>query len=110
MGTWVFDHNARFPASVVTAASGQTETSTRPCGMSALPPTTDIVRPHAQVRSVPILLQKSKIQRPQKSRKCRFLDNFAAVMLSAANMKTGGRFAANNQVPHVARRKTHQRL
>ena len=24
-----------------------------PCGMSALPPITDIVRPHAQVRSVP---------------------------------------------------------
>jgi hypothetical protein len=41
-----------------------------------------------------ILLQKSKIQRPQKSRKYRFLDNFAAVMLSAANKKAGGRFAA----------------
>jgi hypothetical protein len=41
-----------------------------------------------------ILLQKSKIERRQKSRKYRFLDNFAAVMLIAANKKAGGRFAA----------------
>jgi hypothetical protein len=54
----------------------------------------DIARNERHVRYVPILLQKSKIQRPQKSRKCRFLDNFAAVMLSAANKKAGDRFAA----------------
>jgi hypothetical protein len=48
---------------------------------------------------VPILLQRSKIQRPQKSRKCRFLKNFAAVMLSAADKNAGGRFAAKRSGP-----------
>ncbi len=38
---------------------GQTETSAGRFGMSGLPPIADIVRLHAQVRSVPILLQKS---------------------------------------------------
>jgi hypothetical protein len=47
-----------------------------------------------QIRSYQILLQKSKIRRRQKSRKYRFSDNFAAVMLSIANKKAGGRFSA----------------
>jgi DDE family transposase len=40
---------------------------------------------------VPILLQKSKIERHRKSRESRFLENLAAAMLSGANTKVGGR-------------------
>ena len=50
------------------SALGQTEKSGRATGKSALPSTTDIVRQARQVRKVPILLQKSKIERPEKSR------------------------------------------
>jgi hypothetical protein len=49
----VIDHNARFPASVVTAASGQTEKSGLATGKSALPSRTDIVSPACQVRKMP---------------------------------------------------------
>ncbi len=40
----------------------------------------------------PILLQKSKIERPGDSRESRFLDAPAAARLSGANTKVGGRF------------------
>lgn len=62
--------------------------------MSAFVRLTDSSRTSRHVRKVSILLQKSKIQRRQKSRNHRFLDNFAAVMLSAADKKAGGRFTA----------------
>ena len=39
-----------------------------------------------------ILLQKSKIERPRKSRERRFLDAATAAMPSRADTKTGGRF------------------
>jgi hypothetical protein len=41
---------------------------------------------------VPILLQKSKIEQPRKSRESRFLDSAAAARFFAANTKAGGRF------------------
>jgi hypothetical protein len=40
----------------------------------------------------PILLQKSKIERPGESRESRFLDAPAVARLSGANTKVGGRF------------------
>ena len=39
-----------------------------------------------------ILLQKSKIERPRKSRESRFLDAATAAKPSMADTKTGGRF------------------
>jgi hypothetical protein len=48
---------------------GQTRKSARLNGMSVLPPTADVVGPPRRVRVVPIVLQKSKIERRQKSRK-----------------------------------------
>ena len=41
---------------------------------------------------MPILLQKSKIERLRKSRESRFLETLAAAILSGANTKVGGRF------------------
>jgi hypothetical protein len=40
----------------------------------------------------PILLQKSKIERPQKSRQSRFLDLSGAALPFRATAKVGGRF------------------
>jgi hypothetical protein len=42
-------------------------------GGPLFPPRTDILSPSRPVRKVPILLQKSKIERRQKSRESRFL-------------------------------------
>ena len=57
---------------VVSRAGGQSPlwvpTLTRPPSRSALPLWPDIDRRTRQVRFVPILLQKSKIERPRKSR------------------------------------------
>jgi hypothetical protein len=39
-----------------------------------------------------ILLQKSKIERPRKSRESRILDTATAAKPSMADTKTGGRF------------------
>ena len=50
------------------SAQGQTQKSECATGKSALPSTTGIVSQTCQVRKVPILLQKSKIERPGKSR------------------------------------------
>jgi hypothetical protein len=52
----------------------------------------------------PILLQKSKIERPQKSRESRFLDAPAAARLSEANTKVGGRFGMKRYGPLISRR------
>ena len=46
-----------------------------------------------------ILLNKSKIERRQKSRKCRFLDNSAAGMLHSASTKVHGRFSEKRRGP-----------
>jgi hypothetical protein len=46
----------------------------------------------SNVRFAPILLQKSKIERPRKSRESGFLDAAAAARFSGANTKAGGRF------------------
>src|SRR5258708_20093720 len=59
---------------------------------SAVHQTTDIAKILRHVRLVPILLQKSKIERPGESRESRFLDAPAVARLSGANTKVGGRF------------------
>jgi hypothetical protein len=60
--------------------------------MSALPVKADIQRGSRNVRFVPILLQKSKIERHQKSRESRFLDASTAATLCSADAKVRGRF------------------
>ena len=59
----------------------------------------------AAARSVlcPILLQKSKIERPGKSRESRFLGAPAAARLSGANTKVGGRFGMKRCGPSCRR-------
>jgi hypothetical protein len=60
-----FNLNQKDSSQVVsTSASGQTEKFGRPPGMSVPPPGADLVRLFAQVRLVPILLQKSKVEQP----------------------------------------------
>jgi ABC-type arginine/histidine transport system permease subunit len=44
------------------SAVGQTQTSASRVGMSDLAPIADIVRPHAQVRSVPIAAKEVRFQ------------------------------------------------
>jgi hypothetical protein len=61
-------------------------------GMSALLRMADSKQTSRHVRFVPILLQKSKIERPRKSRESRFLDAATAAKPSMADTKTGGRF------------------
>jgi hypothetical protein len=55
------------------------------------------------VRNVPILLQKSKIERRRKSREGRFLDAPAAARLSGANTKVGRRFGRKRCGPSSRR-------
>src|ERR1700704_2907188 len=71
---------------------GQTEKSGCPTGRSAFPPTSGIVGQLCQVRKVPILLQKSKIKQPQKSRKSRSLAFPAAASLFSATAEVRDRF------------------
>src|SRR6478752_5731818 len=52
----------------------------------------DSSRTSGHVRFVPILLQKSKIERPRKSRESRFLDAATTAKPFTADTKTGGRF------------------
>jgi hypothetical protein len=54
----------------------------------------DVVRPPSHVRKVPILLQKSKIERHQKSRESGVLDNSIAATLCNAAAKVRGRVCA----------------
>src|SRR6202022_3310591 len=61
-------------------------------GMSGLPPIATELRTSLEVRFVPILLQKSNIERPRKSRESGFLDAAAAARFSGANTKAGGPF------------------
>src|SRR5450631_2832203 len=77
----------------------QTEKSGRATGKSAFPSRTDIVRPVPLVRFVPILLQKSKIRRSQKSRESRFRDIAVASRLRVADTKFLGRFGVKRYVP-----------
>src|ERR1700680_3900982 len=51
------------------------------------------------VRKVPILLQKSKIERPQKSRESRFLGTSSAAKRRSSNTMAGGRFSAKRCGP-----------
>jgi hypothetical protein len=67
-----------------TSVSGQIEKSGRTSGKSALPSTTDFVRGHRHVSKVPILLQKSKIEQPKKSRESRSRGFSAAASLVGA--------------------------
>jgi hypothetical protein len=60
--------------------------------LSALRLKADMTLRTRYVRFVPILLQKSKIERPGESRESRFLDAPAVARLSGANTKVGGRF------------------
>ncbi|WP_154073387.1 hypothetical protein [Bradyrhizobium erythrophlei] len=60
--------------------------------MSALHPEADIAHARGHVSFVPILLQKSKIERRRKSRQGGFLDAPAAARLSGTNTKVGGCF------------------
>ena len=77
--------------------------------MSALLRIADSSRTSRYVPKVPILLQKSKIERLRKSRESRFLETLAAAILSGANTKVGGRLVGNDVVPQVAAREAHQR-
>jgi hypothetical protein len=60
--------------------------------LSALRLKADMTLRTRYVRFVPILLQKSKIERPGESRESRFLGAPAVARLSGANTKVGGRF------------------
>src|SRR6202048_5064946 len=71
---------------------------------SALPPKADIHREVRHVRLVPILLQKSKFERPGKSRESRVLDSSTAARLCMADTKVVVVFVGNDMVPHVAAR------
>ena len=79
--------------------SGQTEKSGRAAGKSALPLITDFVRGHRHVSKVPILLQKSKIRRRQKSREGRFRDIAVAARLRGADTKVRCRFGVKRYGP-----------
>src|ERR1700738_3496078 len=68
-------------------------------GMSGLPPIATELRTSLEVRFVPILLQKSNIERPRKSRESGFLDAAAAAKFSGANTKAGGRFYMKRSGP-----------
>jgi hypothetical protein len=57
----------------------------------------------ADVAYWPILLQKSKIERPGKSRESRFLDAPAAARLTGANTRVGGRFGIERCGPSCRR-------
>src|SRR5450631_2252524 len=66
---------------------------------SALPLRTDIVTARRHVSKVPILLQKSKIRRSQKSRESRFRDIAVAARLRGADTKVRGRFGVKRYGP-----------
>jgi hypothetical protein len=55
-----------------------------------------------------ILLQKSKIERRQKSRESRFLDSSIAATLCIADARVRGRFVGKNEEPHIALYERHQ--
>ncbi len=75
---------------------------------SASPLRTDIPQCSRHVRFVPILLQKSKIERRQKSREGRILD--VSLQRSVASIRWSVVvFVRNNVVPRVATYETHQR-
>ena len=60
--------------------------------MSGLPPLATELRTSPEVRLVPILLQKSKIEQRQKSRESRFLADSIAAKLHSADTRVRGRF------------------
>jgi hypothetical protein len=58
-----------------------------------------------RVRSAPISLKKSKIERPQNSRKCGFLDVSAAAIFPSADTKLHRRFSEKRFGPSRRRAK-----
>ena len=71
---------------------------------SGLPPTTDIVRPARLVRFVPILLQKSKIERPEKTRQSGHWTSLPAASLSNATTEVRDRFGMKRHGPFTSPR------
>src|ERR1700730_17590910 len=69
----------------------------------------DIAKHGRQVRKVPILLQKSKIERLRKSRESRFLETLAAAILSGPIRRSVVVLVGSDVVPHVSAREAHQR-
>jgi hypothetical protein len=67
--------------------------------MSALEPLTDSGRTSRNVRNVPILLKKAKIEQLQKSREGRILGASAAERLHRTDATACGRFRANRSGP-----------
>jgi hypothetical protein len=70
-------------------------------GGPLFPPRTDILSPSRPVRKVPILLQKSKIERRQKSRESRFLGISIAARLLGADTKVRGRLCVKRYGPSL---------
>ncbi len=56
------------------------------------------------------MLQKSKIEQPQKLRESQSLDFSDAASVFKAAMEARDRFWVKPMVPHVAARRTHHRL
>jgi hypothetical protein len=67
--------------------------------MSAVTQRADVPYNERHVRYVPILLQKSKIERPRKSRESRFLNASIAATLCSEDTKVGGRFCVKRCGP-----------
>jgi hypothetical protein len=74
--------------------------------MSAFARTTDSSRTSRHVRFVPILLQKSKIERRRKSRESRCLGVSTAAMLARPDTKVRGRFCVKRCGPSRRRVRT----
>ena len=79
--------------------SGRSRKLARLNGMSVLPSTADVVGPPRHVRSVPILLQKSKIEELRKSRESRLFDVFVAAGPCGIDTAAGGRFGVKRCGP-----------
>jgi hypothetical protein len=67
--------------------------------LQQIPLKADSSRTSRHVRNVPILLQKSKIERPRKSRESGFLDVSSAANLYRADRKDRGRFCVKRCGP-----------
>ena len=78
---------------------GQSRPNWAARAMSGLPPFATKLRTSAEVRFVPILLQKSKIRRRQKSRESRSRDITVAARLRGADTKVCGRFGVKRYSP-----------
>jgi hypothetical protein len=72
--------------------SPQAANRNRMLWMSAFHPSADIAHPRSHVSFVPILLQKSKIEEPQKARESRSLDFSAVASLFNATTEVRDQF------------------